>query len=105
MKILRRGASADHGYRSIELKRPSCRWNPTADAFDVSFAEATRDFATQGRHIYYLRIEPSEMAQILKQFAEQALSMETDEFVAVFGDSVPAFLRLQLLASGIRLAA
>lgn len=105
MKILRRGASANHGYRAVDLKQKSLRWNSSAGAFDVSFDGAARDFATHARHIYLLRIEPNEMAQMLNQFAEQALSMETDDFIAVFGNSIPALLRLQLLASGIRLAA
>lgn len=104
MKILRRGATANHGYRSVDLKNPWVRWNPTADAFDVGFKDAASDFATQARHIYHLRIDPAEMAKILTQIADQAMSMETDEFIGAFGGSAPAFLRLHLLSSGIRLA-
>lgn len=105
MKIRRRGATANHGYRSVDLDQPSLRWNPTHEAFDISFSGGARDFATPAHHIYKIRIDPSEMAEVLKQFSDQAMSMDTDEFIAVFGHSAPALLRLHLLASGIRLAA
>jgi hypothetical protein len=71
----------------------------------VSFSGAARDFATDARHNYNLRLEPPEVASILNQLAEQALSVDPDEFRAVFGTSLPAILRLQLLASGVKLAA
>jgi hypothetical protein len=105
MKIFRKGAKADHGVRSVELKRPTVRWNPTHDTFDVNFSGPANDFATNSRHNYTLRWEPPELASILNQLADQALSMDADEFKGTFAGSLPAILRLQLLASGVRLAA
>ena len=105
MKILRKGASADHGMRSVELHKPSLKWNPTQDAFDVRFADPAYDFATNSRHTYTVRFNPPELASILSQLGEQALSMDADEFRETFCGSLPAILRLQLLASGVKLAA
>jgi hypothetical protein len=105
MKIMRKGAKADHGVRSIDLAKPAMRWNPTQDTFDLKFAGPTYDFATTSRHNYTMRIQPSEMASIISQLAEQAMSMDADEFTLTFRETLPSLLRLQMMASGVKLAA
>ena len=105
MQIRRIGASANHGFRSVELNEPTMRWNPTKDSFDLKFSGPAYDFATTSRHNYTLRIEPTEMASVLAQLADQAMSMDADDFAKIFGRALPSLLRLQMMACGIKVAA
>jgi hypothetical protein len=105
MKIMRKGARADHGMKSVELKVSGLRWNPTTETFDVTFAGAATDFSTDARHNYYLRYSPAELATQLSMLAEAGASMDPEEFGAVFAKVMPALFRLQAMASGVKLAA
>lgn len=103
MKILRRGAKADHGFRKVELKNPKLKWNPTIGAFDLSFAGPATDFATDGRHNYTVRQSPQELASQMIQLAKEGSAMDAEEFASIFGPTLSALTKLQIMASGIRL--
>ncbi len=105
MKIIRKGARANHGMRSVELKGSKLRWNPTVNTFDLTFANAATDFSTDARHTYNLRYSPSELAAQIAMLAEAGAAMDAEEFATVFAKALPALLRLQVMASGIKLAA
>ena len=105
MKILRKGARADHGVRSVTLKLSKMKWNATEEAFDVEFAGAAADFSTEGRHVYKVRYAPDEMARQLALLADAATGMDSEDFATVFGKALPALFRLQAMASGVKLAA
>ena len=105
MKILRRGARADHGTKSIDLKIAGLRWNPTAEAFDVTFAASVRDFSTKGRHQYWLRFSPPELLGLIQGLPEAGASMEGNDFAEVFQKASASLFRLQAMAAGIKVAA
>ncbi len=105
MKIIRKGARADHGAKTVELKVSKVRWNSTTDTFDVIFATAATDFSTEARHVYKLRYPPSELAAQLSMIADAAESMDPDDLVAVFGKALAALFRLQAMGSGLKVAA
>jgi len=105
MKIVRKGAKADHGVKTVELKPAKMRWNATFDTFDVLFSAAARDFNTSGRHIYKLRYLPSELAAQISMLADAAEGMDAEEFAETFSKVSPALFKLQAMASGLRLAA
>lgn len=105
MKIIRIGARANHGSRSVELKMSKFRWNPTATSFDLTFTKAACDFATDARHNYTLRYSAKELASQLTMIAEASASMDAEEFAATFSEALPALFRLQMMASGLKLAA
>jgi hypothetical protein len=105
MKILRKGARADHGVKSVDLRISKIRWNPTAETFDVNFVNAAKDFATDARHNYHLRFSPEEQATLLGMLTEAGAAMGAEEFASVFAKSLPAIFRLQVMASGVKLAA
>jgi hypothetical protein len=104
MKILRKGASADHGMRSVELKPSKLKWNGSMEAFDLTFAAPARDFATPSRHSYRVRQTPAEMAAQLSMLAEAAEAMDLEDFSATFAKVLPALFRLQAMASGVKLS-
>jgi hypothetical protein len=105
MKIRRKGARADHGMKYVELKLASMKWNPTAEALDVSFAGAASDFSTPARHFYYLRFDPAEQAKWLDMLVEAGTSMDAEEFAAEFKKALPSLFKLQAMASGLKIAA
>jgi hypothetical protein len=105
MKILRRGARADHGTRSVELKVAGVKWNPTAEAFDVTFSGAVSDFSTNARHHYWLRFSPDELVTLVRQLPEAGSSMQAEDFAEVFQKASPSLFKLQAMASGVRIAA
>lgn len=105
MRILRKGARADHGTKSVELKGAKLQWNPTVGAFDQTFAKAARDFSTDGRHQYKLRLTPDEQADQLVMLADTASSMDPEDFQEAFRKALGALFRLQAMASGMKLAA
>ena len=104
MKILRKGARANHGLKKVELKPSKLRWNPTMAAFDLAFVGAATDFSTEARHFYTLRSTPAEQAAQLDMLAEAGAAMDAEEFAEVFAKVLPALHRLQIMASGIKLA-
>src|SRR5690348_8977336 len=101
MKIRRKGARADHGIKSVDLRLANMRWNPTAETLDVSFASAATDFSTSARHHYFLRFDPEEQAKWLDLLAEASASMDAEEFAAKFAKSLPSLFKLQARASGL----
>jgi len=105
MKILRRGASADHGTKSVELKIAKMQWAPAAEAFDITFTTAATDFSTGARHNYRLRFSPKELSTILQMLAEAGTAMDGDDFAATFQKAFPSLFKLQAMASGLRIAA
>jgi hypothetical protein len=105
MKILRRGARADHGTRSIELKVAGLKWNPTAEAFDITFNGAGTDFNTYAKHHYWLRFSPEELVMLLRQLPDAGSAMQAEDFAEVFQKASPSLFKLQAMASGFRLAA
>jgi hypothetical protein len=105
MKIMRKGARADHGMKSVQLKIAKMRWNPTVETLDVSFTSAASDFNTPARHNYFLRFDPEEQAAWLDMLVEAGASMDAEQFASVFGKSFPSLFKLQAMASGLKIAA
>jgi hypothetical protein len=105
MKILRIGARANHGQKKVELKLSKLRWNPTVQAFDLTFANAAADFATDARHNYSVRYSAKELASQLTMLAEAGAAMDAEEFAETFAPTLPAVFRIQAMASGVKLAA
>ena len=105
MKILRRGASANHGTKSVELKIAKMQWTPAVDSFDITFTSAATDFSTGARHAYRLRFSPIELTKVLQMLVEAGATMEGDDFVETFQTALPSLFKLQAMASGLRIAA
>jgi hypothetical protein len=105
MKIMRRGASANHGTKSVELKIAGMKWNPTVETFDVQFANAATDFSTGARHDYWLRFSPAELASVIERLVAAGAAMEADDFTETFQKALPSLFKLQAMASGLKIAA
>ena len=105
MRIMRRGAKSDHGVSGVELKNPKLKWNSTAEKFDVLFTGAATDFSTPSKHNYNLRFDPDELASLFSSLALEGAAMDSEEFAEAFARVLPAMTRIQMMASGIKLAA
>jgi len=105
MKILRKGARADHGMKSVELKPAKVEWNRTSDTFDLTFSHAATDFNTEARHKYKIRSSAMEQAAQLTMLAAAATLMDRDEFITAFAPALPALFKLQAMAIGVKVAA
>jgi hypothetical protein len=102
MKILRKGARADHGVKTVELKGPKFKWNSTCDAFELTFPTSARDFTGDARHNYRIRLDSGEMAAILKMMGEEASALDAEEFASSFAKTIPSLERMRLMACGIK---
>ena len=102
MEIRRRGASANHGTKSVKLKLSKMQWMPAAEAFDITFASAATDFSTDARHQYRLRFSPQELATIVEILADAASAMDSDDFAGTFQKASASLFKLTAMASGIR---
>lgn len=105
MKIIRKGARANHGLKSVALKLADVRWNSTAEGFDVTFAGSAEDFTTEARHVYRLRFTAAEMATLIGKMGGAAESMGAEEFGEVFGKHSADLYRLHAMACRLKLAA
>ena len=101
MKILRRGARADHGPKSIEIKRMKHRWNPTSETFDSTSVGASIDFSTPARHNYTLKRTLEEISAEIQSLGDDCKNIDADEFAAIFGPALPALVRIAARASQI----
>lgn len=101
MRISRRGASADHGWRSVELKKLKFRWNPTNEAFEILSGAPASDFATHARHNYTLKLSLGELAQMVRALGAECRGIESEEFVEKFAPAVPALVRVMARASEV----
>ena len=99
MRIVRRGASADHGLKAVELKKLKYKWNPTSETFDVSSGVPATDFSTSGRHNYTLRLTLSELAQLVIGLGADCKAIDAQEFADTFASAVPSLIRLATRAS------
>jgi hypothetical protein len=105
MKIMRKGARADHGMKSVDLKIAKMRWNPTSETLDISFSSAASDFSTPARHNYFLRFKAEEQAAWLDMLVEAGAAMDSEQFAEVFRSAFPSLFKLQAMDSGLKIAA
>jgi hypothetical protein len=105
MKILRKGARANHGLKAVNLKPSKMQWSATAEAFDITFASSATDFNTDARHVYRMRYAPGELAAMLSMLSEAAESMGAEDFASVFGKVASDIYRLHAMACGLKVAA
>ena len=101
MKITRRGASADHGLKSIEIKKPKFRWNPNTKTFDISSTSPVLDFSTSARHNYTIKIPLEELAKLINAAGQECKSIDSDEFVDSFAPVMPSLYRMMAVASEV----
>ena len=99
MKISRRGASADFGESSIELNAPAFAWN-TTDAPITIRQSGIKDFTTDSRHNYTLRLSLPEIQNLLQAISDAAIS-EPHIFEKGLEQSIKPLLRLQAVVAGV----
>ena len=98
MKILRKGASADHGDKSVEIPN----FKVTVDSDDGEFLlkcdQPIRDFsATGSKHMYRVRVLLSEYAAMTKVLADNIKSLD-DEVIEELVKLIVPFQKLGHLA-------
>lgn len=80
MKIRRKGASADHGYRSIKIDWESIGFNTDELEFVAKSDTPVSDFsATGSNHTYQARITLKEWVQMTKALATKIKDVEDKE--------------------------
>ncbi len=101
MKIQRRGASANHGVKAVELRKMKYKWNASSDTFDASSGAPAFDFSTTAKHNYNIRLTLNELSDVIDALGRDCVSIDKDEFAEAFSKSVPALVRIMARASGI----
>lgn len=100
MKISRRGATADHGESSIELREPAFAWSKT-DSCITAKQSSVKDFSTKSRHRYIVRLSITEINEVLRTLSDAAVD-DPECFEKLLEPSLKAILRIQAVASGIK---
>jgi hypothetical protein len=101
MKISRRGASANHGVRSVELKKLKYEWNEATETFDIVSGTSSTDFNTLAHHKYKLKLTLPEVASFVKALGMQCKKIDADEFVEAFGETTSEVFRIMARASAV----
>jgi hypothetical protein len=104
MKILRKGARANHGVKSVELKNPKLKWNSTYDTFELTFPNSASDFTSDARHNYRIRIDAGEMSAILVMIGQESSSLDSEDFVSSFSKAIPSLEKMRLMACGLKVS-
>jgi len=102
MKISRTGASANHGTRSIELKRIKFRLNARTQSLEVSSPSATSDFSTDARHKYNVSMDFQEIAQMLQVLGDDSGGTFSGDFADAMAESVPSMVRLLMTSCEVK---
>ncbi|MFN7836327.1 MAG: hypothetical protein ACK5NY_11170 [Burkholderiaceae bacterium] len=99
MKISRRGTSADFGESNIELNSPTFTWDSTDSCITVR-QSSIRDFLTDSRHNYTLRLSLPEIQSLLQAVADAAISAP-HKFEKELEQSIKPLLRIQAAVAGL----
>lgn len=100
MKIARRGAFADHGESSIELKAPSFVWRKLDSNMTIKHS-GVKDFSTKSRHSYTISLSLPEMADLIQSLSDAALA-DPALFEEHLEPSLKAITRLQAVVAGLK---
>ncbi len=101
MRVVRRGARADHGQRQISFSEFSLDWDVGTRTFDLTPSTAVRDFSTDARHNYTFEFSPNDIVKILKGIDENMVSIDQSSFIESFEAAVPALMRIINGACGV----
>lgn len=100
MKILRRGATADHGESSIELGVPKFAWNKVDSCLTIKQSRI-KDFSTKSQHSYTINLSLPEINEILRTLSDAAI-IDPGYFEKGLEPSLKDILRIQAVAVGIK---
>jgi hypothetical protein len=100
MKISRRGASADHGESSVELKTPSFVWQKFDSSLAIKRANV-KDFSSKSRHDYKITFGFSELVNLINTLSEAAIA-EPMAMERGLEPSLKALIRLQTVVAGLK---
>lgn len=101
MKIIRRGATANHGQSSVDLGNSSFRWDSRLSSLLIK-ANYVRNFSGASRHNYEVQISFEEIKEILTTLSDAAIQFP-EIFEAQLQPSIKAILRIQAILTGIKL--
>lgn len=80
MKIRRKGAAADHGYRTVEIDWDTISFNSDNLEFIAKSDDPVRDFSSTGSsHTYQARITLDEWLKMTKSLAKGFKDIEKDQ--------------------------
>lgn len=99
MKISRRGASADFGESSIEFKSPTFAWSSEGACLTVKQSRV-KDFSTDSRHNYTVRLSLAEIQGLLLAISDAAIS-DPPTFEKGLAQSIKPLVRLQAVVAGV----
>ena len=99
MKITRRGSSADHGPRSINLGNPTIKWNRKHGVVQI-LKSRIRDFATDSTHNYTIEISLSEIRKIIEVIGAEPVDEIPDTISEELSPCLREIIRLQKACIG-----
>ena len=100
MKIVRRGASADHGESSVVFKKTTVTWNEKENAVVVK-SSAVSDFSTSSKHNYQVFIPLEDLAKTISALSEAGIASAPNEIEQALSRELKALVRLTAVASGL----
>jgi len=99
MKISRRGSSADHGSRSINLGKPTIKWNKKLEVVQIRQSRVG-DFATDSAHDYTIDIALSEIRRIIEVIGDEPVNENPDTISEELSPCLRELIRLQKACVG-----
>jgi hypothetical protein len=99
MKITRRGSSADHGESSIELNAPTITWSSASTCIWIK-QNRVRDFSTDSRHNYTLRLSLYDIGSLIQAISDAAIA-NPELFEKELEKSIKPVVRLQSVLAGL----
>ncbi|MEL7683185.1 hypothetical protein AAG594_02520 [Citromicrobium bathyomarinum] len=95
MKIMRKGAAADHGVKSVSLDNTQASFDPDEGAFLFKQDNPVNDFSSTGsRHVYRVRLDINEYIQMTEVLRKNLKKIEDEEIINSLSESVNDFYRI-----------
>lgn len=80
MKIMRKGAAADHGVKFVELENPTVTFDADDAEFLLKIDSPVRDFSLTGsRHIYRVEVKLPEFVAMAKALSKKFKDIDFDD--------------------------
>lgn len=99
MKIVRRGASANHGTSEINLSLPTFEWTKSKSCLSIK-QDSVKDFSTTSHHAYRIEISAQELVRLFDSLAFAAQQKESEVGTSL-GPALKSILQLQYAAAGL----
>jgi len=99
MKIKRIGSSSNRGYSSVELDKPTIRWDKIEKTIDV-YQGSRKNFSGTSRHDYTVKISLSELSDLIAVIGGDSLVDISDEVALHLSPKLRELIRIQKACIG-----